>query len=160
MFFFFLPLPGHISKMPCLICPKIQDTQLGGCCIHDNCRFTTCFTPCRVYHHQDASNPRQKNYVTRSTPTACSQFWLGRKPPKMSSEVNSPHTPQFPLHAYLYSALILINRLTIGVYHTPKSQHRTSYSNFQFHKAKQTTDAKGGTFLQPEFKQRFLFSCA
>lgn len=30
--------------------------SLGGCCFHYNCRFT----PCRVYLHQAASNPRKK----------------------------------------------------------------------------------------------------
>lgn len=65
--FFSLCQRENIFKMPGFICPKkVQDTQIWRV-LHSICRFTMCFTRCRVYLHQDASNPRKKNcYKTHS----------------------------------------------------------------------------------------------
>lgn len=62
MLFFFSSLcqGENILKTPGFICPKkVQDTQIWRA-LHSFCRFTTCFTPCRVHLHQGASNPRKK----------------------------------------------------------------------------------------------------
>lgn len=92
--FFFLCQDTH-SRYQASSVLRQKIHSFGECCIHNSCRFTMCFTPCRVYLHQDASNPRKKKLCYKITPTACSESWVGRKPPKRSREVNSSHTPQF-----------------------------------------------------------------
>lgn len=92
---------------------------------------------------------------------ACWQSGVGKKPLK-SSEVNSSHTSQFPLHTYLHSALIWINRLTIWVYYTPKSQHQTSYSHLHsFTKQNRLQMQRVEHFCSLDLSREMnLFSCA
>lgn len=161
-----LPLRGcmYSRQQGSFILRKFRIHSFGECWVSDSCGFTMCFTPWKVSLYQDAINLGKKNNLTLQDPLQLhtgTPGWGGHLLRRAVRWVHQPHTQllytlTYKLHTHFSKQVS--NEYTILL--KDIINHPTTFS--LFHKAKQPTDGKRGTFLQPGFKQTELssFNCA